>query len=175
MITTYYYIGDRLVFMRKGAAMPANLRFVSQDHLTSTSLTTNDNGNTVMASIKYFPFGATRAATGTLETDIKFTGQRLDSGVDLYYYGARYYDAGIGRFISADTVVPHHDAQRPPRLFPPGCPTLMRWPQYPLLPLQRQRDNSRRAVFHSDPEHRLASVAERSNTTTFPFGGDGAE
>jgi len=23
----------------------------------------------------------------------------------LYYYGARYYDAGIGRFISADTVI----------------------------------------------------------------------
>ena len=29
----------------------------------------------------------------------------MDSGVDLYYYGARYYDANIGRFISADTIV----------------------------------------------------------------------
>ena len=58
-----------------------------------------------MASIKYMPFGLTRSATGTIETDIKFTGQRLDSGVDLYYYGARYYDANTGRFISADTGV----------------------------------------------------------------------
>ncbi|MBI4267686.1 MAG: RHS repeat-associated core domain-containing protein [Chloroflexi bacterium] len=49
------------------------------------------------------PFGATRS--GSVPTDKKFTGQRLD-GTGLYYYGARYYDPTIGRFISADTVVP---------------------------------------------------------------------
>jgi RHS repeat-associated protein len=43
--------------------------------------------------------------SGTLNTDEKFTGQRLDQD-GLYYYGARYYDASIGRFISADTTVP---------------------------------------------------------------------
>ena len=38
------------------------------------------------------------------DIDIMFTGQRNDGG-GLYYYGARYYDVGIGRFLSADTVV----------------------------------------------------------------------
>jgi len=33
------------------------------------------------------------------------TGQRLDSN-GLYYYNARYYDPLIGRFISADTILP---------------------------------------------------------------------
>jgi RHS repeat-associated protein len=51
-------------------------------------------------------FGDCRNSTGTLSTDKKFTGQRLDA-TGLYYYGARYYDATIGRFISADTVVPN--------------------------------------------------------------------
>lgn len=41
-----------------------------------------------------------------MPTDKKFTGQRLD-GTGLYHYGARYYDASIGRFISADTIVPN--------------------------------------------------------------------
>lgn len=40
-----------------------------------------------------------------MPTDKKFTGQRLDS-TGLYYYGARYYDPGIWRFISPDTVGP---------------------------------------------------------------------
>jgi RHS repeat-associated protein len=46
-----------------------------------------------------------RFSTGTLPTDKKFTGQRLDN-TGLYYYGARYYDPVIGRFISPDTIVP---------------------------------------------------------------------
>ena len=58
--------------------------------------------STLDSSITFFPFGATR--TGSVSTDKKFTGQRLD-GTGLYYYGARYYDASIGRFISPDTVV----------------------------------------------------------------------
>lgn len=45
-----------------------------------------------------------------MPTDIKFTGQRLDA-TDLYYYGARFYDPNIGRFISPDTIVP--DATNP--------------------------------------------------------------
>ena len=43
-------------------------------------------------------------ATGVFPTDKLFTGQRLDA-TGLYYYNARYYDANIGRFISADIIV----------------------------------------------------------------------
>lgn len=43
--------------------------------------------------------------TGSLNTDRKFTGQRLD-GTGLHYYGARYHDPEIGRFRSAGTIVP---------------------------------------------------------------------
>jgi RHS repeat-associated protein len=41
-----------------------------------------------------------------LDTDKKFTGQRLDQ-TGLYFYNARYYDATIGRFISPDTMIPN--------------------------------------------------------------------
>ena len=36
---------------------------------------------------------------------LTFTGQ-LDSGLGLMYYGARFYDGALGRFISPDTIVP---------------------------------------------------------------------
>ncbi|HNS04349.1 MAG TPA: RHS repeat-associated core domain-containing protein, partial [Anaerolineae bacterium] len=35
-----------------------------------------------------------------------FTGQRFDYKTDLYYYGARFYDGVLGRFIQPDTIVP---------------------------------------------------------------------
>ncbi len=42
---------------------------------------------------------------GIAATTRNYTGQHLD-GTGLLYYNARYYDPGVGRFISADTVVP---------------------------------------------------------------------
>jgi RHS repeat-associated protein len=48
-----------------------------------------------------------RYVTGTLPTDITFTGQRsnLDQ-IGLYYFKARFYASSLGRFVSADTIVP---------------------------------------------------------------------
>ena len=100
VVTTYYYLGDKLVANRQGTT----LSYVLQDALGSTSASVNSSG-TVTSTIKYFSFGSTRSSTGTLPTDKLFTGQRQDN-TGLYYYGARYYDPEIGRFISADTIVP---------------------------------------------------------------------
>jgi RHS repeat-associated protein len=98
-VTTSYYLGSKLVAQRKGTT----LSYVMQDHLGSTSVTANSSG-AATGTIRYFSFGDCRNSTGTLPTDKKFTGQRLDA-TGLYYYGARYYDATIGRFISPDPVI----------------------------------------------------------------------
>ena len=65
---------------------------------------TNDEG-TADGTMKYYPFGVCRNSPDNFPTERLFTGQRLDD-TGLYYYGARYYDASIGRFISADTIIP---------------------------------------------------------------------
>jgi len=95
LTTTYYYANGQRVAMR----IAAGVTYVHSDHLRSTSVTSGaQTGN-----IKYYPYGATRS--GAVSTAYKFTGQRLDDSTGLYYYGARYYDAAIGRFVQADTVV----------------------------------------------------------------------
>ena len=73
--------------------------------LGSTAITTNGSGSRT-AELRYKAWGETRYTYGTTPTAYKFTGQRLDDSTGLYYYGARYYDPVLGRFISADTLVP---------------------------------------------------------------------
>ena len=41
-------------------------------------------------------------AAGGVELGYKFTAKELDPETNLYYYGARYYDAQLSRFISSD-------------------------------------------------------------------------
>ena len=51
--------------------------------------------------------GLSQQEIDNLPTDKLFTGQRLDS-TGLYYYNARYYDPGIGKFISPDSIIPNY-------------------------------------------------------------------
>jgi RHS repeat-associated protein len=41
-----------------------------------------------------------------VSTAYQFTAQREDASIGSYFYGARYYDAALSRFIQADTLVP---------------------------------------------------------------------
>ena len=50
--------------------------------------------------------GETRLTTGTIFTDKLFTGQREMASLGIYHYGARFYSPKLGRFLSADTIVP---------------------------------------------------------------------
>jgi RHS repeat-associated protein len=82
------------------------LYFLHSDHLGSTSLTTDASGNAVARQL-YDAWGNIRASasSGTMPTDIGYTGQRLDA-TGLMYFQARYYASSLGRFASADTLVP---------------------------------------------------------------------
>ena len=96
--TSYYFAGGQRVAMREGVT----LTYLHGDHLGSASLATDEGGAQVSA-MRYTPFGETRY--GDTPTDFRFTGQR-EEDFGLYDYGARFYSPGLGRFVSADTIIP---------------------------------------------------------------------
>jgi RHS repeat-associated protein len=58
--------------------------------------------------VRFEPFGAYRPGSGPDDiTDRGFTGHRHNDGLGLVYMNARYYVGSIGRFASADSVVPN--------------------------------------------------------------------
>ena len=64
---------------------------------------TNVSGNVVWKA-DYLPFGEENVITGTMENDKIFIGKEQDEETGLYYFGARYMESKIGRFISTDPV-----------------------------------------------------------------------
>jgi len=73
--------------------------------LGSTSVTADADG-TFQSETKYTAFGETHSSTGATHTDYLYTGQRLEAEIGLYFYNARFYDATLGRFTQADTIIP---------------------------------------------------------------------
>jgi len=86
--------------------------YVDYDGLGSAVNTSESNGS-VRASFSYDPWGNSasfgdRASDASDEAEpnisIRFAGQTLDRADNLYYLRARYYDPGIGRFLSGDPI-----------------------------------------------------------------------
>jgi RHS repeat-associated protein len=88
------------------AASTNNVYYILKDHLGSASVTLNSSG-TAVAEMRFYPFGETRVTSGAMPTDQRFQGQREVSGLGgLMQFGARFYLPKLGRFASADTIVP---------------------------------------------------------------------
>jgi len=100
---TYYSVGAQMVAMRVVSPTGNVLYYLHGDHLGSVSVVVDGAGNAT--SQRFTPFGTPRWSSGAMPTDIGFTGQRAEA-TGLMFYQARYYSAQLGRFVSADTIVP---------------------------------------------------------------------
>ncbi len=76
------------------------------DHLGSTAVTANGTTGAKVAEVRYKAFGEDRYTFGTTPTTYRYTGQRREAALGLYFYNARWYDPFLGRFVQADTIVP---------------------------------------------------------------------
>jgi len=102
----YYGVGGTMRV--SGDPEPSNngVFYMLGDHLGSTSITVDESGG-VVAELRYKAWGETRYANGNTPTTWRYTGQRQEEGLGLYYYRARWYDPYLNRFIQPDTILPN--------------------------------------------------------------------
>ncbi len=103
---TLYQFNGTIVAQRDSASK--SLIYLHPDHQGSIALVTDGNG--VATHQEFKPWGELRYG-GIGQTSLGYTGQRLDSGTGLLYDHARYYNATISHFNSADTVIPGPGSQ----------------------------------------------------------------
>jgi len=88
--------------------LPPGTFFYHVDHVGSPRLLTDRDGG-VLEHLVDRPYGAlagvfgpTGAPLGASRSPFQFTGHRGDDGTGLMYFRARYYDPGLGMFVSHD-------------------------------------------------------------------------
>jgi RHS repeat-associated protein len=75
------------------------------DQVGSVRRIIGDTGLT-LASYEYDSFGNVAASSGAVATDIRFQSREFDGLTGLGYFRARFYDPGLGRFMSEDPREP---------------------------------------------------------------------
>lgn len=85
--------------------------FYIKDHLGSTRVvmeSDGDIGGNIIEAYDYYPFGLNMPArtfiSGGGDTRNLFTGKERDSETNWDYFGARYYDPAIARWLSVDPL-----------------------------------------------------------------------
>jgi len=78
-------------------------RYYHADAIGSVRSMTDDDGSQVQ-TYSYDAWGNITASSGTEANEYKFTSRRWEAELGLQYNRARFYDPGIGRFITLDPL-----------------------------------------------------------------------
>jgi len=106
--------GARVLNWAGGAAKPSDipnlqLRYQYNDRQNSCQIETDSTGN-IITQEEYYPYGGTAVLASRTDSEVKYkyirySGKERDA-TGLYYYGLRYYQPWIGRWISPDPAGP---------------------------------------------------------------------
>lgn len=105
-IKKHIFLGSTRICTVENDGASTKRRYYHQDHIGSSNVITDETG-AIAQLLEYSPYGLTSRDEGAYNTNYRFTGKLFDTSTALYYYGARYYDPELGRFIQPDTIVPY--------------------------------------------------------------------
>lgn len=103
---------ERIVTKLNSAKYPtyseesASTYYYHSDHLGSASVITDNDGREY-ERIEYTPYGEVwiDKASATYKTPYRFTGKERDEETGLYYFGERYLDGKVSRWLSCDPAL----------------------------------------------------------------------
>ena len=89
-----------------GSLPSTTMRYQFNNHLGSASLELDERA-AVVAYEEYYPFGSTSYQAGRTLAEVsrkryRYTNKERDEETGLYYHGARYFAAWLGRWTSCD-------------------------------------------------------------------------
>ncbi|MBV1928596.1 MAG: hypothetical protein KUG81_03690 [Gammaproteobacteria bacterium] len=100
-LTARYVYGpgvDDPIYMER-----AGNRYYYHSDPNGSVIAVTDSSGTVVERYTYDPFGEVTSAS-IVGNPYLYTGRRFDTETTNYYYRARYYDPGLGRFLQADPL-----------------------------------------------------------------------
>jgi RHS repeat-associated protein len=101
MVNHVYLNGVRIA----AVAPSGSASYYLSDQVDSVTVVLDDGGK-IVTQHEYLPFGETWITEGDKKNAPKYNSQEMDRETGYYFYNARHYDPEIGRFVTADTVVP---------------------------------------------------------------------
>ncbi|MBU1381983.1 hypothetical protein KKD49_14220, partial [Myxococcota bacterium] len=107
-LVRYIFDGSRLLRLdwnNTGSDSAFTRRWMHPDHLGTASLISNDAGDAESITI-YLPYGAVleeKSETG-FRDPYGFTGKELEVDLGIMYFGARWYNPQLGRWLSPDPL-----------------------------------------------------------------------
>ncbi len=82
----------------------SRLLYYASDQINSTRIVTDTNG-TVVYSAAHEPYGGIQKTwVSSYDPSLKFSGKERDAESELDYFGARYYDRSLYRFLNTDPI-----------------------------------------------------------------------
>ncbi len=116
--TSYAYIGNRLLYEYNSTGTSVKHVYADgiqvaevysgvayypvQDYVSST-MQVKDSSQATVFSANYYPWGKVQVTLNTHPESLKFTTMPYDSATGLYFFGTRFYDPSIGRFVQQDS------------------------------------------------------------------------
>ncbi|MBI5161261.1 MAG: RHS repeat-associated core domain-containing protein, partial [Micrococcales bacterium] len=108
--TKWLTVGTERLLRVTTEAAATEVSFYLQDHLGTSAIVLDGEDSEPRVASTSLPYGATEAEVTSdpgFEAEYEFTGKERDEETGLDYFGARYYAARLGRWVSPDPVAIH--------------------------------------------------------------------